>query len=69
MSHVINIMLSTQLEDDRISISLRKFIDKYDLKKVDQYCGGNKNVEVDLFLAAHKHVSVGDVVADFNEMV
>lgn len=61
MSYVTNVVLMTSLLDDKI---VHEFINPWlvsqgqgELAKIDEYAGGNKAMEVDLYAGAFNHLN------------
>ena len=64
MSVVTNLIFKTPVFRQEESLS---FIKKYRFVKVDDYAGGTKCMEVDLYLSAHNYLNESELIKDFLE--
>lgn len=73
MSHVADIILLTEIDDetdgrknpDRLSDYLRKHHNGCELKRIDEYAGGNKAFQSDAWAAAINYMNIEGFLAAF----
>ncbi len=58
MSHVTNIIVTTFPDDDL-------FVPKFGLLRLDELCGGDKNMECDVYLSAMNDLSLDKILSWF----
>ncbi len=65
MSAVTNLIFVASCMSDE---DVKPFADKYSFVKVDDYAGGPKAMEADVYLAAHNYLDEQPLLEDFNQL-